>query len=49
VLDKRPAPEFEQWLTRMQIFQDGEGKVPSDGLPEAFRKSLASLPGGVGS
>lgn len=46
VLDKRPAPEFEQWLTRMQIFQDGEGKVPSDGLPEAFRKSLASLPGG---
>ncbi|MHA7808208.1 MAG: ethanolamine ammonia-lyase subunit EutB [Marinobacter adhaerens] len=49
VLDKRPAPEFEQWLTRMQIFQDGEGKVPSDGLPEAFRKSLASLPGGGGS
>ena len=49
VLDKRPAPEFEQWLTRMQIFQDGEGKVPADGLPEAFRKSLASLPGGVGS
>ncbi|MBW3227328.1 ethanolamine ammonia-lyase subunit EutB [Marinobacter adhaerens] len=46
VLDKRPAPEFEQWLTRMQIFQDGEGKVPADGLPEAFRKSLASLPGG---
>ena len=49
VLDKRPAPEFEQWLTRMQIFQDGEGKLPADGLPEAFRKSLASLPGGVGS
>jgi|TARA_B100001105_G_scaffold76889_1_gene60785 ethanolamine ammonia-lyase large subunit len=49
VLDKRPAPEFEQWLTRMQIFQDGAGKVPADGLPEAFRKSLASLPGGVGS
>jgi ethanolamine ammonia-lyase large subunit len=49
VLDKRPAPEFEQWLTRMQIFQDGEGKVPADGLPEAFRQSLASLPGGVGS
>jgi ethanolamine ammonia-lyase large subunit len=49
VLDKRPAPEFEQWLTRMQIFQDGAGKVPADGLPEAFRKSLASLPGGVRS
>ncbi|WP_449285461.1 ethanolamine ammonia-lyase subunit EutB [Marinobacter sp. PE14] len=49
VLDKRPAPEFEQWLTRMQIFRDTEGKVPADGLPEAFRKSLASLPGGVGS
>ena len=49
VLDKRPAPEFEQWLTRMQIFQDGAGKGPADGVPEAFRKSLASLPGGVGS
>jgi len=46
VLDKRPAPEFEQWLTRMQIFEDGKGKVPADGLPETFRKSLASLPGG---
>ena len=46
VLDKRPAPEFEQWLTRMQIFQDGEGKVPADKLPESFRASLASLPGG---
>jgi len=49
VLNKRPAPEFEQWLTRMQIFRDGEGKVPADGLPEAFSKSLASLPGGTGS
>lgn len=46
VLDKRPAPEFEQWLTRMQIFGDSEGKVPSEGLPEAFRESLARLPEG---
>ena len=46
VLDKRPAPEFEQWLTRMQIFRDTEGKVPADGLPEAFRESLARLPEG---
>ncbi|PPI84189.1 ethanolamine ammonia lyase large subunit [Marinobacter maroccanus] len=49
VLDKRPAPEFEQWLTRMQIFRDGEGKVPADGLPEAFRESLARLPEGHGN
>ena len=48
VLDKRPAPEFEQWLTRMQIFRDGEGKVPADGLPEVFRESLARLPEGQG-
>ncbi|WP_273206242.1 ethanolamine ammonia-lyase subunit EutB [Marinobacter subterrani] len=45
VLDKRPAPEFEQWLTKMQIFRDTEGKVPADGLPAAFRASLAQLPG----
>jgi ethanolamine ammonia-lyase large subunit len=48
VLDKRPAPEFEQWLTRMQIFGDTEGKVPSEGLPEAFRESLGRLPEGQG-
>lgn len=48
VLDKRPAPEFEQWLTRMQIFRDTEGKVPADVLPEAFRDSLARLPEGQG-
>ena len=48
VLDKRPAPEFEQWLTRMQIFGDSEGKVPSEALPEAFRESLARLPEGQG-
>ncbi len=46
VLDKRPAPEFEQWLTKMRIFQDAEGKVPADDLPEAFRDSLARLPEG---
>ncbi|MBU2954923.1 ethanolamine ammonia-lyase subunit EutB [Marinobacter sp. F3R08] len=48
VLNKRPAPEFEQWLTKMQIFRDTEGKVPAEGLPEAFRESLARLPEGPG-
>jgi ethanolamine ammonia-lyase large subunit len=48
VLDKRPAPEFEQWLTRTQIFRDTEGKMPADSLPEAFRESLARLPEGQG-
>jgi ethanolamine ammonia-lyase large subunit len=46
VLGKRPAPEFEQWLTRMQIFRDTEGKVPAEALPDAFRESLARLPEG---
>ena len=49
VLDKRPAPEFEQWLTRMQIFRDTEGKVPAEALPDAFRESLARLPEGQGN
>lgn len=49
VLDKRPAPEFEQWLTRMQIFRDAEGKEPEDALPDAFRESLARLPEGQGN
>ena len=49
ILDKRPAPEFEQWLTRMQIFRDTEGKVPADALPQVFRESLARLPEGQGN
>lgn len=49
ILDKRPAPEFEQWLTRMQIFRDTEGKVPADALPQVFRESLARLSEGQGN
>ncbi len=46
VLDLRPAPEFEDWLARMGIFRDHEGRQPSDGMPERFRASLAKLAGG---
>lgn len=49
VLDKRPAPEFEQWLTRMQIFRDSRGQAPAEALPDLFRDSLAGLPGAAGS
>ncbi|MGM0767919.1 MAG: ethanolamine ammonia-lyase subunit EutB [Pseudomonadota bacterium] len=46
VLNKRPAPEFEQWLARMGIFRDSGGQWPADTLPEAFGASLARLPEG---
>src|SRR6056297_696743 len=49
VLGLKPAPEFERWLTRMQIFRDTEGKVPADALPQVFRESLARLPEGQGN
>lgn len=46
VLNKRPAPEFEQWLARMGIFRDSRGQWPADTLPEAFSASLSRLPEG---
>jgi len=42
VLGSQPAPEFAQWLARMQIM--GDAFVLNDALPEAFARSLNSLP-----
>jgi ethanolamine ammonia-lyase large subunit len=44
VLGLRPAPEFEQWLQRMQIVEPGdaaEGLRLAEALPQAFRPALA--------
>lgn len=43
-LGLRPAPEFEEWLERMHILQQREGKVRlAKQLPPAFRPALAQL------
>ncbi|PWR00634.1 ethanolamine ammonia-lyase subunit EutB [Leucothrix pacifica] len=39
-LGARPAPEFEAWLTKMQIFQDAEGFRLNEKLPAPFARSL---------
>ncbi len=47
VLGLRPAPEFEAWLERMQIFRGTPGGFAlSEGLPSAMRAALPS-PGGA--
>lgn len=46
VLDLKPAPEFADWLARMNIFEDAAARHPSDELPAAFRKSLKGLTAG---
>ena len=45
-LGLRPSPEFEQWLTRMQIMRDADRHILHDALPEPFARSLKALPGG---
>ena len=43
VLGVRPAPEFEAWLQKMQIFAgDGPFQLHS-GVPPAFQKALLRL------
>ncbi|MGA3681905.1 MULTISPECIES: ethanolamine ammonia-lyase subunit EutB [Pseudomonas] len=40
----RPAPEFEEWLTRMDILRQDDGGVRlGQGVPPLFRKALAQL------
>jgi len=39
-LGARPAPEFEAWLTKMQIFQDAESFRLNEKLPAPFARSL---------
>ena len=43
-LGLRPAPEFEAWLTRMDILRQDDGGVHlGHGVPPLFRKALAQL------
>ena len=46
VLGSRPAPEFEKWLTSMNIMQNSSDIVLSDTLPAAFAKPLNAIKGG---
>ncbi|MCG2581327.1 MAG: ethanolamine ammonia-lyase subunit EutB [Marinobacter sp.] len=43
VLDLKPAPEYEDWLVRMQIFENTSRYEPSKRLPDLFRAPLKSL------
>ncbi|MGE4404560.1 ethanolamine ammonia-lyase subunit EutB [Pseudomonas sp.] len=44
VLGLRAAPEFEQWLAHMGIFQQRDGQLRlGNELPSAFRQALAQL------
>ena len=43
-LGLRPAPEFEAWLTRMDILRQDDGGVRlGQGVPPLFRQALAQL------
>ncbi|PCI50660.1 MAG: ethanolamine ammonia lyase large subunit [Thalassobium sp.] len=46
VLGSRPAPEFEHWLTKMQIMKNTNQHILNDSLPASFARSLKALPGG---
>lgn len=41
VLNLKPAPEFEQWLHAMQIFEDSDRVSLNNDIPAAFRHSLS--------
>ncbi|MEQ9546400.1 MAG: ethanolamine ammonia-lyase subunit EutB [Marinobacter sp.] len=43
VLDLKPAPEFEDWLVRMRIFENDSRYEPSRRLPDLFRGPLKGL------
>ncbi|KAA1174441.1 ethanolamine ammonia-lyase subunit EutB [Marinobacter salinexigens] len=43
VLGLKPAPEFEAWLERMNIFEDVQTHSPNEALPHAFRGSLKGI------
>ncbi|MDR9424852.1 MAG: ethanolamine ammonia-lyase subunit EutB [Marinobacter sp.] len=48
VLDLKPAPEFEDWLVRMRIFESASKYEPSRELPDLFKGSLKRLGREVG-
>lgn len=43
VLNLHPAPEFQQWLDHMNIFDDVHKFVLNDSLPSAFSASLDAI------
>lgn len=43
VLGLKPSPEFEKWLSEMEIFKDIDNFILSDGMPSSFANSLTSL------
>ncbi|HEX7532453.1 MAG TPA: ethanolamine ammonia-lyase subunit EutB [Methyloceanibacter sp.] len=43
VLGLRPAPEFEDWLKTMGIYEQDEAVRLSDSLPKPFQRALAHL------
>jgi ethanolamine ammonia-lyase large subunit len=45
VLGSRPAPEFEQWLIKMKIMENGPNTILTEALPAAFAHSLKALQG----
>ncbi|MBZ2169792.1 ethanolamine ammonia-lyase subunit EutB [Marinobacter sp. F4216] len=48
-LGLKPAPEFEQWLAKMNIFRDVSRSEPSAVMPSVFRDRLKALPGEIAS
>ncbi|MGL6122921.1 MAG: ethanolamine ammonia-lyase subunit EutB [Shewanella sp.] len=48
VLGSRAAPEFEAWLSKMNIMQDTSHPILSESLPAPFARSLKALHGGRG-
>jgi ethanolamine ammonia-lyase large subunit len=43
VLGLRPAPEFEEWLRNVGVFEPGESQRLSASLPQRFQPALARL------
>jgi ethanolamine ammonia-lyase large subunit len=43
VLGLRPAPEFEQWLQRQQLFDAENRLLPRDEIPDLFKSALRRL------
>ncbi|WP_458699585.1 ethanolamine ammonia-lyase subunit EutB [Sulfurospirillum sp. 1307] len=43
VLGLRPAPEFEKWLLKMDIFKDSKKFILNDTMPKSFLNSLPNI------
>lgn len=43
VLNLKPAPEFEQWLLKMDIFKDTDKFLLNDNIPQIFRSSIEKV------